>query len=537
MADEQVFLTEINQLLAQGIKAFIPNSLGAPIFRSSGNQAFIDTIASSAAFIANYRMNNYPLTDVYYREKKSDVYKRWDLTPSQVQDKAEVIDEIVCTGLDAELQEKLSQIRVTYSILRDFPKFMMKKPMDLSTYRLIQKGGNMTMEKISLFGAGSDPEKDARLITRYTGGTIDVQSLVSNPDILRSSDVFGISRLLLIMELFVIVRAALAVLQNTNNNQLISEGLVITAISKLIYMHLEFMQHTNRTADDGGVAEVYQGYVNGVQSYDKQTTTINDLDKYILKTKQSLKGNVELVNDQKKVIAKRKRLELVAFSIAVVLIIGCIVILLKPLEYTKKVMYFGVLFLLAIFATIGIKVLPNIGEAVPMAEGFGVATPNPGVQAAKTSQIAAAAGNYNIVALQYVAAVIADTIMLSTLLQGTRAFNNLSFTMLREIDYYKGISGRIRNTNDKTFALYRLKELESHKLQATAYFVVNAIMIISGTLALYVAAEKMPELQPYVIALGSGIGIIALMLYLVDIARRVRSDGDKIYWGKPSSPR
>jgi len=513
---------DIKEHLNQVISTFLPDAIVAPLFQTfnnhsvhKGEAANFEVLLNNSYFAdANNAATYNP--SVYFRTSGSDNFYPWNGTTLSN------IAEVVFQNLPTDLNTTIKSIRSTYNVLSQLPVLLTKEPVKVFKYGSFTANGTdgfkMDNTTFKLGDSTSLPGFNVNM-----DDVIHINHVCTNRELLNTTDIFGLTRILYILELLISVRCALLYYSKATTEQEISMrgSIVEVCIIRLGDAHKEFISNSTTT---GSMQKVHNNFVTGMQTYNKNTKEVIGLDKDRQNGQKLLKGNIDLIEAQRIITKKRERVERIAVIVASVVVIGCFTVLVTPIEYSYKLLSLIGFVVVALASALTVRALPSLGNT--SLEGFDAAS--------SLTSINTSIANYDIVALRYVSYNIADTLMLSSRIYGNNAYGDLNYAMLQEINYYKGINGRLRNAGDKTESYYRMEDLENHKMLATSYFAVNIMLITSVSLTLYVAADNMPTAQPYIIAIGMATALLAITLYLVDVARRVRTDGEKIYWGEPS---
>ena len=120
-------------------------------------------------------------------------------------------------------------------------------------------------------------------------------------------------------------------------------------------------------------------------------------------------------------------------------------------------------------------------------------------------------------------------------LQSYNLYGNVNYALQKEQNYYNDTNKGLINVNSRMDSIYKISFLDQTQKTALMNFLLSVSIISAATVMAYVAIEKYQNIAKYVLAFGLFLIAIALILYILEVTQRVRTDGNKIYWGAPTS--
>ena len=264
-----------------------------------------------------------------------------------------------------------------------------------------------------------------------------------------------------------------------------------------------------------------------VTEYSKSTNTITNLNNSVSKEKTQLVSNEEKIAAQNKTVALVKKYEIVAITVlCIVLALSCGLII-YPLEYTKKLTFGLLIVLFAIVSSFTISMLFNKSN-ISTVETFTGATDT---NATLSATISSNYGSFYGLVVAYFTNIINNT----NALQSYNLYGNVNYALQKEQNYYNDTNKGLINVNSRMDSIYKISFLDQTQKTALMNFLLSVSIISAATVMAYVAIEKYQNIAKYVLAFGLFLIAIALILYILEVTQRVRTDGNKIYWGAPTS--
>jgi hypothetical protein len=128
-----------------------------------------------------------------------------------------------------------------------------------------------------------------------------------------------------------------------------------------------------------------------------------------------------------------------------------------------------------------------------------------------------------------------NTQNLANLLQTYRTFENMNYSLNKEIDYYSDASEQLLNSNMKLQDFYNVSYMEDIQYSALMNLLISLSLIVSGTTTAYVVTDSTMKGQTYSVGVGGTLSVIAITIFLMEVNTRVHTDPRQIYWGAPDT--
>jgi len=267
---------------------------------------------------------------------------------------------------------------------------------------------------------------------------------------------------------------------------------------------------------------------NRVNEYSDSTNDITNLNNNILRQKSTLVSNQSKINDQNKNIAIIRKFELASIIILCVVVAGSCALIMLPIEYSKKLTFCLLLVVIAIISSFIISALFN-KSGINTVEYFRTSPAN--IVANSDTTIAPHDNYFYGIVSTYLSNIINNT----TALQSYNIYGNVNYALQKEKQYYTDTNKEIINVNARMDSVYKISFLDQTQRTALMNFLMSATIISAAIAMAYVALEKYEKAARFVLYFGLFLISISLAIYILEVTQRVRTDGDKIYWGAPSS--
>jgi hypothetical protein len=129
-----------------------------------------------------------------------------------------------------------------------------------------------------------------------------------------------------------------------------------------------------------------------------------------------------------------------------------------------------------------------------------------------------------------------NTLLLTSLLDTNKAYNNMNLSMERELDYYNDIVLQLNNTQSKINKTYFSSYINTIDTSALLQLFQILTIIIAGTATTFVLTEDIDNssLKNWIAGIAGTLSVFAFVIYMLEISSRVRTDPTKIYWAEPN---
>ncbi len=269
-------------------------------------------------------------------------------------------------------------------------------------------------------------------------------------------------------------------------------------------------------------------------TYQQNTQTLTTLGKTLSDKQYDLKSNVNTMNSAKKMMDRTTTYMYAALAVFLVVAVACLVVFVLPLDQKQKIMT-----ALAV-GGIGIVILmiymfvysQNVKEEF-QAQGL---LQSPGNYSAglRLSDVAEYQNDSSIVALNYAAEYLDNTIKVALLLQTYVGYGNVNFALDKEITHYNGINSQVGTSIYKVKSASNVYTINKYSNRALISMFVTIGVLVAVTISALVLTQNYPGLRIWILSSAGFILFCALMFYMMDTSARVRTKATNIYWGTPN---
>lgn len=258
-------------------------------------------------------------------------------------------------------------------------------------------------------------------------------------------------------------------------------------------------------------------YKTNYQSIQQNTGAVSDL-------KDVLKGNLDALSTQQSRDTKDKVFLITAIVLSVLVGLSCLVVYFMPVDPRTKVVAAATVSLFGVVLMITFKMI--LGTQV---EKFQTSSSSFNI-GGTVSILVDRARSYNLL---YAKNFLQNTINIALMIQTGNTYNAVNYAMTKEDYYYQTTRKQMEISSNKVDDVRGAYSLESYTNRARVSFFINLAIIIALTSGGAIATNGIPFLRNIILVGGSVAVVLALILYILDVSRRVRTEGDKMYWMQP----
>jgi hypothetical protein len=354
------------------------------------------------------------------------------------------------------------------------------------------------------------------------------------------------------MYLWILVTNILIAIQGStttgSSDQADYQNLVKACYSLLVNANLNVSYNTNAsnnvstggTGTGGGASPdslnmtplgaINQAVGSSIRTYNAGVGQIDSVNSHINTQKINI-NNVQQLISQRQALQKKQRIyEYVAMAVMIAIATGASIAIVMPMENSKKMMICGCIVVVSIinFFALG-AVIKNT-----TVETFAYSA-NPDINASVdtlTSDLSNTADYINVIKDQ-ISLYIDNTINLTVLLETYRAYNNVNFSMQKEIAYYTEASQDLASTLINTNNYYDLSFMQQVKYSSLLNLFKSLGLIIAGVATAYIALEGTQSMQTTVCVIGFILAVVSLVIYIMEITSHVHTKTHTYYWNNP----
>ena len=297
----------------------------------------------------------------------------------------------------------------------------------------------------------------------------------------------------------------------------------VLTIPKVIIQTLK-----NIASNDSALSDLIAVTQRRVDEYSKSVNVITNLNTNINKGKIVLTNNQEKIKGQNETLKTIKKFELASIIVFCIVLAASCGLLVFPLDYSKKLTFGLVIVVIAIASSFTIGLLFNKAN-IKTFEKFVVTAQN---ITDDYSRFIASQNNafYGLIS-EYLTATISNT----NALQTYNIYGNVNFALQKEHTYYNNTDKLLTNVNSRMSSIYKISFLDQMQRTALMNFLMSITVITAATIMGYVAVQDYQTLSKVVLGIGFTLIVFALIIYILEVTQRVRTDGNKIYWGDLSN--
>ena len=283
----------------------------------------------------------------------------------------------------------------------------------------------------------------------------------------------------------------------------------------------------NIASNDTALTDLIAITQRRVEEYSKSVNVITNLNTNINKGKIVLTNNQEKVKGQNETIATIKKFELASIIVLCVVLAASCGLLVFPLDYSRKLTFALVIVIVAIASSFTIGLLFNKAN-IKTYEKFATAQD---IDNDYRNFLASQNNAFYGLVSEYLTGTISNT----NALQTYNIYGNVNFALQKEQTYYNNTDKLLTNVNSRMDSIYKVSFLEQMQRTALMNFLMSVTVISAATIMAYIAVQDYQRLSKIVLATGLVLIILGLGIYILEVTQRVRTDGNKIYWGDLSN--
>lgn len=352
-----------------------------------------------------------------------------------------------------------------------------------------------------------------------------------NVDQFTATNIFAVRRLLLLYEAMTNFHIASAVHKRftaitigpTTEQQQPYEDLI-----SYTYLYIKnLVRNVNTDISGENIVQIQQDLGDRARKFTDQMAAIDKLGDQVADARRTLRDDIEKLESSKKRVKETDRyLILAAWILGVTAVITALTYLL-PINPAYKVTITG---LTVLFTGITAWVV----TATHPVESFATAAMS--IRDLRSSlQLSEQISDREVffrIMLDTVSDYLTDTINLAITFDAYRTYGSASFAMNKEMNKYTDAHVQIKNSDAQVMSTYGAVRLDQKITHSRMVYFLALAFIVSATALLVV---KFPAQARVFYITGTVFVVLASLVYMFDTSGRVRTDGLKRYWGKPST--
>ena len=270
-------------------------------------------------------------------------------------------------------------------------------------------------------------------------------------------------------------------------------------------------------------------------SYNNRQNRINDVSELLATGKTDLLTIQKLLNGRISIQKTQKICEYVAMVIMIIFALFAMCIVVVDFDKKKKLYACVGLILFSLVNFLGIQILLNSSI-------FAIqATPTSVIEnftSTVSSEVLNFVEYYNVAVMTEFNKYLDNTFILVTLLGTYKAYGNINTSMQRELEYYNEMVAQLNISEKKINNIYFSSYINTVDTSAILQLFQVLTIIIAGTCTGMVITQDIENNSSIrkTIAVTAGVlCVISLVIYLLEINNRVRTNPKKYYWKNPTA--
>ena len=456
------------------------------------------------------------------------------------------------------LGDYINNLQLAYGILGQFEQLLNGAVITVNQYNLVNNGPKVLPQTMqykfnpvdgyiqygttaTVAGVSTTTFTSIKSSTDTNGGIlsiVNINTLLTNKSVLSNTDIFSLSRILLMQIMIINCYIGLFLYANSSATTGITTtdaGVILTATIS-VFENLNNNMYNNDT-NGNGISSILSSLKDRITTFKATRDGITDANTTLKSNKMDLQGNIDRVTSQKTGSKGIRWYQYLALAVLVLVACSQGLVITSDLPDEHKMVYTAGIFAAAIISAFILYIIEVRYFAVPP-EGFTSPTINDiynGSDISNVSNISSNIGLFTDAILKLANAFLDNTLYIGLALQSYQAYGMADSSMQKELSYYNDQNSQIGNTSNKLRDTGNIIALNARDSYSRTMFFIELLVILSTTAFMFVMSSSLPILHPYILGLGVIALIVVMFIYILAINSKVRTDSSKVYWGKPST--
>jgi hypothetical protein len=424
------------------------------------------------------------------------------------------------------VREKINDIRKLYNALND------------EAFENYKANPSMT-NKVDTYQLGTN-----NLYTQVAIADVLTSDMMAKLNKITPVERFVLRRLLLLIDLVLHAHISMFVFEMVYSSTTSSK---LTCESAIIDMVLHFMTRLkalnanynsmfeSKSAIEGQDSpqnEIMNQLYGNIHQFNKNTDTMTKLSKDYRTSKLNLKSNLKKMDAENRVYSTGKKIALTFLILTLIVLVTLVTYaILAQVKPSLKIIGAG---MMALFSFVVVLVIYLV--KTKKMEGFdtmyNIADLRDKLKTASTIQVIKDA--YMMDVIHQISTYIHNTIHTALILQNSKTYNYINHNLQKEINYYSKSKEQVDNSSVLAKSSGRMYSLESRNNLSRVNVYIALIIIFTFAIVGYILSGDSKVLQYIVLAISGFLLFMVALLYILDVERKVRTDGKKYYWGQPN---
>lgn len=397
----------------------------------------------------------------------------------------------------------------------------------------------MDDEVLENLKAGNEAKVAAYTLQNGQTLLVDGKSLVSTTimEFLKKFtrvEYFIFRRLLLLLDLVIhshismrLFQTVYSTIEKTADEPKIS-SMIVFFVSRLKRLNSNFGQMFEAGQDSSVISNLY----GNIRDFNKKTEQINIIDEKLRESKIELKARKDTLNKEQAIYQAGKSWVVISLVITTIVILTLFSygVLSQTNPSLKWVGAGGVLVISSLLTLLiylvkrkklegfqtGVYNATNLSDLLSSQQALDIIT-----------------DAYQIDTIKEINAYIQNTISLALILQNNNTYKYINHNLNKELNYYNSTKTQMDNASASIRSSERMYNLSRrYNLSRINMFIALIVILTFGVVG-YILADGYKTIQNIVMTITSILLLIVAILYILDTQSKVRTDGSKVYWGKP----
>lgn len=267
---------------------------------------------------------------------------------------------------------------------------------------------------------------------------------------------------------------------------------------------------------------------NSITKYRNNQTEINSLAPVLNKNKETLKKTQTQFKSRQDRVTRLNIYKYIELSIMILITIFAFVIISVPFEKSMKTLLTSILALVAIA---NILIIYYVFDKPGLIETFTISQPN-GLNQDNTD-ISIAVHQFMDASIRY----LLQTDNLNILLQSKMVYGNVNQGLSKELTYYNDASTELVNSNINIDSVYKSAYITQINYSAAMQLFMSLSLIVAGFTISFVTLESLEitgSVYTWVSSITAFFIIIVVIIYMLEVSTRVRTNPKQVYWAVPT---
>jgi hypothetical protein len=349
---------------------------------------------------------------------------------------------------------------------------------------------------------------------------------------------FVFRRLVLLMDLVYHAHFSMFLFEKVYGDTTVS---CATAISDILSHFVTRLKYLNEKYDQmfesgSNVSQndILSNLYENIHTFEKNAKTMDKLTTDFRSSKLTLKTNLKTMETEKALYSTGNNWTRIFLSVTVIVVLTLVAyVILSATNPAYKWVGAGTVSALAFLTVLLIYLVKSrTMERFTTGDTYNPIAWSQAIATQSSIDVIRVAYQYDM--MREINAYIQNTIHMALILQNSKTYGYINHTMQKEINYYTASKQQVDNAKTLAKASGRMYNLESRNNLSRVNVYIALIVILTFAIVGYHLAGDRKYIQYTVLGIAAFLLLMVALLYIIDVERKVRTDGRKIYWGQPN---